>query len=221
MGAGATISFVVPARNEADYLPNCLRSLAHLETDHEYETIVVDGDSEDRTPAIAREHDARLVEGPGESIGTGRARGAEHAEGEWLAFVDADTVVEPDYVEEMLEFVDAHDLDAATSRCRMDGRRSTLVQATINRVFPRLEYPILPGFNFFVNRSVYEAAGGFPDVPNEDTAFSRRLARKYDTAYHPKVLVETSGRRIHEWGLTGTLLHYVWLDLWRITADYR
>jgi glycosyltransferase involved in cell wall biosynthesis len=221
MGAGSRVSFVVPARNEAEYLPRCLRSLAHLETDREYETIVVDGDSDDRTPEIAREHGATLIEGPGGSIGAGRALGAEHADGEWLAFVDADTVVEPEYLEEMLGFVDAFDLDAATSRCRMDGLRPTLMQATINRVFPHLELPILPGFNFFVHNDVYEAAGGFPDVPNEDTAFSRRLSREYETAYHPKVLVETSGRRIHDWGLTGTLLHYVWLDLWRIRADYR
>jgi glycosyltransferase involved in cell wall biosynthesis len=221
MGAGPKVSFVVPARNEADYLPACLERLAYLETDHTYETVVVDGDSDDRTPEIAREFDATLVEGSGEGIGSGRALGAEHADGEWFAFVDADTVVEPDYIEEMLGFVEAFDLDAATSRCRMDGLRPTLMQATINRVFPRLEWPILPGFNFFVHGEVYEAAGGFPDVPNEDTAFSRRLSREYDTAYHPKVLVETSGRRIHDLGLTGTLLHYVWLDLWRITADYR
>lgn len=68
---------------------------------------------------------------------------------------------------------------------------------------------------------MYAAAGGFPDVPNEDTAFSRHLGREYQTAYHPDVLVETSGRRIHRYGLTGTLLHYVYLDIGRIRAEYR
>jgi hypothetical protein len=102
----------------------------------------------------------------------------------------------------------------------MDGLRPTLMQATINRVFPRLRRPILPGFNFFVDADVYSAAGGFPDVPNEDTAFSRHLARQYATAYHPDVLVESSGRRIHRDGLTRTLLHYVYLDVGRMRADY-
>jgi len=221
MGAAPTVSIVIPARNEADYLPDCLDSVAALDTEYDYETIVVDGDSDDRTPEIAREYGVTLVEGPGESIGGGRALGAAHAHGQWLSFVDADTVLHPDFLDEMLAFVEAKDLDAATSRCRMDGLRPKLMQATINRVFPHLRRPILPGFNFFVDRDVYEAAGGFPEVPNEDTAFSRHLAREYDTAYHPEVLVETSGRRIHKWGLTGTLVHYLRLDVGRITAEYR
>ncbi|MFC7008102.1 glycosyltransferase [Halalkalicoccus salilacus] len=182
--------------------------------------IVVDGDSEDRTPEIAREFDARLVAGPGRNIGQGRHLGAQAARGEWLAFVDADTIVEPDYLEAMLAYVREEGLAAASSRCRMRGGRATLMQGVINRVFPRLERPILPGFNFFVERETYEAAGGFPDVPNEDTAFSRRLARSEPTGYCPATLVETSPRRISEAGLTGTLWHYVRLDWGRYRAGY-
>jgi len=222
MGAAPTVSIVIPAKDEADYLPECLDSVGALEGTQPAETFVVDGDSDDRTAEIARAHDdVRLIEGPGESIGGGRALGAEHADGDWLAFVDADTVLEPSYLTEMLSFVRENDLDAATSRCHMDGVRPKLMQATINRVFPHLRRPILPGFNFFVDADVYDAAGGFPEVPNEDTAFSRHLGREFDTAYHPDVLVETSGRRIHRYGLTGTLLHYVYLDVGRLRAEYR
>ncbi|WP_248515223.1 glycosyltransferase [Salinarchaeum laminariae] len=222
MGAAPTVSIVIPAKDEADYLPECLDSVGALEGTQPAETFVVDGDSDDRTAEIARSRDdVRLIEGPGESIGGGRALGAEHADGDWLAFVDADTVLEPSYLTEMLSFVRENDLDAATSRCHMDGVRPKLMQATINRVFPHLRRPILPGFNFFVDADVYDAAGGFPEVPNEDTAFSRHLGREFDTAYHPDVLVETSGRRIHRYGLTGTLLHYVYLDVGRLRAEYR
>ncbi|MFC7223564.1 glycosyltransferase [Halalkalicoccus sp. GCM10025322] len=215
-----SVSVVVPARNEADYLPETLESLRAQTTDPPYEVIVVDGDSEDRTPEIAREFDARLVAGPGRNIGQGRHLGAQAARGEWLAFVDADTIVEPDYLEAMLAYVREEGLAAASSRCRMRGGRATLMQGVINRVFPRLERPILPGFNFFVERETYEAAGGFPDVPNEDTAFSRRLARSEPTGYCPATLVETSPRRISEAGLTGTLWHYVRLDWGRYRAGY-
>ena len=214
------VSVVVPARNEAAYLPDCLDALAAQRTDRSYEVIVVDGDSDDATPEIARERGATVIPGEGDGIGRGRDRGARAAAGEWLAFVDADTVVVPHYLEAMLSFVRREGLDAASSRCRMDGLRSLPMQATINRVFPHLRRPILPGFNFFVRRDVYEAGGGFPDVPNEDTAFSRKLGREYQTAYCPDVLVETSARRIAESGLTGTLYHYLKLDWGRIRADY-
>jgi hypothetical protein len=121
----------------------------------------------------------------------------------------------------MLGFVAEHDLDAATSRCRVVGcRRAKVVQGTINRLFPRLDRPVLPGFNLFIEREAYVETGGFPDVPNEDTAFSRDLARTHRTGYCPAVLVETSGRRVESSGLTGTLAHYLALDWRRIRADH-
>ena len=160
-----------------------------------------------------------MIEGPGDGIGAERHRGARAAEGDWLAFVDADTALDPEWLDQMLTFVQNRDLVAASSRCRMPGLRSSLMAATINEVFPRLQRPILPGFNFFVDAEVYRSAGGFPNVPNEDTAFSRRLSAHGNVAYHPDVLVETSPRRIAESGLSGTLYHYVKLDVKRIRGQ--
>lgn len=215
-----TVSVVVPARNEADYVGDCLDSIAAVDSDHSYETILVDGDSDDATADIAREHGVQVVPGPGTGIGGGRHRGARVASGDWLAFVDADTTVDPDWLDELLGFAREHDLVAASSRCRMPGVRATLVQGTINRVFPHLSRPILPGFNFLVDAETYADAGGFPNVPNEDTAFSRRLSAHGDVAYHPDALVETSPRRVVQSGLTGTLYHYVRLDVGRLRNGY-
>jgi glycosyltransferase involved in cell wall biosynthesis len=214
------VSIVVPARNEAGFLGDCLASLESIDTDEEYETIVVDGDSDDETPEIARRFDVQLVQGDGSGIGAGRHLGARRAAGDWLAFVDADTTVVPSYLEELLAFVRQRDLIAATSRCRMPGLRSVPMRATINQMFPRLPRPILPGFNTFVDAEAYSAVGGFPNVPNEDTAFSRRLSTVGDVEYHPDALVETSPRRIQQSGLTGTLYHYLRLDVGRLRAEY-
>lgn len=213
------VSIVVPARNEAAYIGSCLDSLTALETSIAHELIVVDGDSADETATIARDYGVEVVEGPGDGIGPGRHRGAQAAAGNWLAFVDADTRVVPNWLDELVTFAEANDLVAASSRCRMPGHRSTVMSGTINHVFPRLRRPILPGFNFFVDAATYSAAGGFPDVPNEDTALSRRLSRYGTVAYHPDVLVETSDRRIRTAGLTGTLVHYLTLDARRLRAD--
>lgn len=220
-GDDVDVSFVVPARNEADYLRGTLASLTALDTAYAYEVLVVDGDSSDATREIAREYDATIVREAGASIAAARNLGAERASGEWLAFVDADTRVRANYLTELLGFVEANKLAAASSYCRITGpRRAKLMEATINHVFSRLERPILPGFNCFVHRRAFEEIGGFPEVSNEDTAFSRRLARRYPTAYCPTVLVESSGRRIVEDGLTGTLWHYARLDLERLRTEY-
>jgi len=56
----------------------------------------------------------------------------------------------------MLAFVRDQDLAAASSRCRVVGSyRGKAKQAVVNRAFPRLTRPILPGFNFFVDADVY------------------------------------------------------------------
>ncbi|WP_254762265.1 glycosyltransferase [Natrinema marinum] len=219
-GDDADVSFVIPARNEADYLRGALASLTALDTDYAYETIVVDRDSSDETGEIAREYGATVVQGGDSSIAAARNLGAERARGEWLGFLDADTRVRANYVTELLGFVEAEGLAAASSYCRITGpRRAKLLELTINHLFSRLERPILPGFNCFVHRRAFEELGGVPDVPNEDTAFSRMLSRRYPTAYCPTVLVERSGRRIADLGLTGTLWHYARLDVRRLRAE--
>ncbi|KAI1298470.1 Beta-monoglucosyldiacylglycerol synthase [Halotydeus destructor] len=50
---GPKVSVIVPARNEEDYLTNCLLSLAHQEYDN-YEILVMDDDSTDKTLEIAQ-----------------------------------------------------------------------------------------------------------------------------------------------------------------------
>ena len=214
------VSVVVPARNESDYLPRTLTSLAAQETDVPFEVIVVDGDSDDGTPGIAIEWGARLVRGPGDGIGAGRHRGAKVARGSWLAFVDADTVLDPAYLETMLGTVEWRELAAASSRCRIPGLRAKPMELTINHIFPRLDRPILPGFNFFVDTDVYEETGGFPNVANEDTAYSRQLGERYRTGYGRRVLVETSPRRIEAQGLLGMCVHYLRLDWQRLRSGY-
>jgi glycosyltransferase involved in cell wall biosynthesis len=213
------VSVVIPTLEEIEYLPETLSSLQRQDP-IPFEVLVVDGGSTDGTRSAARRFDVRVIEQSGTGIGAARHEGARRANGEWLAFVDADTRLRPAYLSEMLSFVRERDLDAASSRCRVvDARRGKAKQAVINRVFPHLRRPVLPGFNFFIDADVYAASGGFPNVPNEDTAYSRRLAREYDVAYHPEELVETSGRRFGESGLTGALYHYVRLDVGRLRAS--
>ncbi|WP_137289182.1 glycosyltransferase [Natronorubrum halophilum] len=216
------VSFVIPTRNEADYLRGTLASIAALDTSYSYETIVVDGNSTDGTRAVAREYGAIVLDEDDSSIAAARNLGADRAGGEWLVFTDADTELRADYLTKLLGYLEADGLAAASSRCRITGpRRAKVMEATINYVFPRLERPILPGFNCVVHHRAFDELGGFPDVPNEDTAFSRRLAGRYPTGYCPAVLVESSGRRIAEDGLTGTLWHYVTLDVERIRRTNR
>jgi len=76
-----TVSFVVPARNEADPLPATLSSLDAAAASVAHEVLVVDGDSDDTTRAIARDHGARVLRARPTGQGDARHRGARRAAG--------------------------------------------------------------------------------------------------------------------------------------------
>lgn len=212
----ADITYVVPTRNEEDYLPDCLDSILQQDTDHEIEIVVVDARSTDDTRDIARSYGAQLVDDTHGTRAMGRNIGAEAADGEWLAFVDADTTVMAHHADSMIQFIRDNDLIAGASRVDMDSPRALPMEFAINHVLSRLPKPILPGFNTVIRADDFHGVGGFPDVPNEDTAFSKKIAQHGETAYHPDVLVQTSARRVHDMGLTGTLFYYLGLDVQRI-----
>ena len=101
------LSIIIPARNEERNLPVCLTSLAGQSDEffllgRDWELIVVDDASVDRTRAVASGYEAaRVLVAPNlekkEFTGKNAAcwLAAEQAKGAWLLFTDADTVHEP------------------------------------------------------------------------------------------------------------------------------
>ena len=100
------LTVIVPARNEEDCIGACLESLVKQSDDsfelgRDWELMVVDDDSTDRTAEIARGfHGVVLVKAARLEKGwTGKANAiwtaARKARGKWLLFTDADTVHEP------------------------------------------------------------------------------------------------------------------------------
>lgn len=90
------ISVVVPTLNEEKLLAGMLSQFTpDLQRSHLIELVVSDGGSTDGTLAIARKHAHLLVEntaGIRQTISIGRNRGAEHATGNILVFLAADTL---------------------------------------------------------------------------------------------------------------------------------
>lgn len=219
-GSEPLVSFIVPVYNEEDYLRKTLETIRGQRTEYNYELLIVDGGSEDDSRVIAEDYDATVLEQDGTGIGDARDTGANHARGEWFAFVDADTTLKPTYLNAMIEYAETNGLVALSSRCRIVGtRRAKPLELITNHVFPHNDRPMLPGFNTFVRRESYFSAGGYENVPNEDKALSRDLAAVGSTGFHPSILVETSARRIERYGLVGTVFYYLHLDIRAIRSD--
>lgn len=100
-----TISVIIPARNEAKNLPVLLGSLQN-QTASPLEVIVVDDGSTDDTSDVATSFNVRVIPVTNKSAEwTGKTyalqMGAQHASGELLLFLDADTKAEPTLIEQL------------------------------------------------------------------------------------------------------------------------
>ena len=88
---------VVPAYNEADWLPATLAAIqaAMVRQSFTGEVVVCDNNSSDDTAEIAASHGAQVVFEAHNQISLARNRGAREARGRYLNFVDADTLISP------------------------------------------------------------------------------------------------------------------------------
>ena len=96
------LSIIIPALNEEKYLPLLLASFTEQKFQGKWEIIVVDGKSTDRTKEVANSYKRELpnltVISSERGVSTQRNVGAEKAKYNYLVFIDADTVVPPNFL---------------------------------------------------------------------------------------------------------------------------
>ncbi len=170
-----TVSIVIPVKDRAEDLRNCLVSLATLDYPQDkLEVIVVDDGSSDATPDVAVRLGAVLVEsgavGGGPAVA--RNKGAAVATGEILAFIDSDCTASKEWLLELLPaFTEAKVaavggwVDGMHHESALD--RYEAVMSSLN--LGRREMSggaggdtfYLPSCNLLVRREAFAAAGGF------------------------------------------------------------
>ena len=104
------VSVIVPIYQVEDYLPRCLDSIL-AQTFGDYELILVNDGTKDGCPAIMQayaQRDSRIRQVHKENGGLSSARnaGLDVAQGEYIAFVDSDDYVAPEWLEEIVRAAD-------------------------------------------------------------------------------------------------------------------
>jgi chlorobactene glucosyltransferase len=194
------VSAILPAKDEEAYLALCLQSICKL-TYPNLEILVVDDRSTDRTGEIARgiaSGDARVRVFTIDELPpgwTGKTHALEHAShlarGQWLLFVDADTIHAPDSLGIMMEY--AHREQAVLAsllpelRCESFWERvmQPIAAITLMQSFPlhevnnnRSKLAFANGQYILIERTAYDAAGGHEAVRDrfvEDIALAQRV----------------------------------------------
>jgi cellulose synthase/poly-beta-1,6-N-acetylglucosamine synthase-like glycosyltransferase len=191
-----TVSVVVPARDEAGRVGDCVRALAAQDA-AVVEVVVVDDGSRDATAAEAAGAGARVEPAPPPAPGmAGKAAACAHGAevataGRWLAFVDADVKLAPEALSRLLAACLAGGAAAASPLARQATRswwEELLLPDLGLQVAERLDLDavadpgraaaFLSGQCLLVRRDAYDAVGGFGAVAGslvEDVALARRL----------------------------------------------
>lgn len=193
------ISFVVPAHNEELLLGNTLRAMhqAAGALGEPYEVVVVDDGSTDTTALVATQAGARVVPVAYRQISATRNAGARAARGEYLMFVDADTLVSESVIAAALSAM-KHGSVGGGAGVRCDGRIPLYarVMLPLTVVLFRLAR-LAAGCFVFCTRQAFERTGGFDEAlfGGEEVAFSRALSREGRVVI-VRGNVITSGRKL-------------------------
>lgn len=152
------------------------------------EVLVVDNASSDSTPQIARDHGARVISETVRQISRVRNAGAAASTGEFLIFVDADTLISPELLRLTLDRMK----DGACgggSLIRFE-KEATGFAAWTARFWKwvSLRFKLLAGCFIFVRRDAFFSVGGFSEkvYASEEIWFGRTLkawARKESRAF--------------------------------------
>jgi len=175
-------TIIVPAYNEAKYLPETLDALKQAMQAQRLrgELIVVDNNSSDETATIAEQAGARVVFELVNQISRARNSGAQQAGGRYLLFVDADTFVSPELLGQALANMESGGCCGGGARVGFDhlpSRASRAGLAAWNALAERLH--LAAGCFVYASSEGFRAIGGFSEAvyASEEIWLSRRLHR--------------------------------------------
>ncbi|MFC1851613.1 glycosyltransferase [candidate division CSSED10-310 bacterium] len=201
------VSIIIPVYNGETTLKACLDSLLNLDyPSSELDIILVDDGSSDSTPQIGKQFQVRLLTTAHEGPSTARNLGIKHAQGDFVAFTDADCIVDPQWIKELLTGFPDDETIASVGGCQRAVPDDPPFANRIQQLLELLDFlggytkghqkitPVEhnPSCNVMYRKKCLFAVGGFlPGLfPGEDVELDYRLRRQgYTLLYQPEAIV--------------------------------
>jgi GT2 family glycosyltransferase len=217
------LSIVIVCLNEQSHLERCLAAIGRL--DHaglDPEVTVVDGGSRDRSRELARDRGVRVIE-CSRGIPLARNVGGRAAEGDLLAYVDADVELQEGWFSTVARAFSVSRRRIVGAPPQLPADASWLARAyEMHDVPPRLlagveteHVHLVTCHSLAMGREVFEAVGGFRQdlAVNEDAHFVRR-ARELGIP----VVCDVGLRYVHH-GEPGSLREFFRRTVWGATYE--
>ncbi len=220
-------SIVIPAYNEEKTIADCLKSVTNQTfPKNNYEVIVINNNSTDKTKTIAQKFPVRIVDEKKKGYVWAITRGAKEAKGKILAYTDADTRVNKDWLKQYAKVFADPQVLIAGGRAIFEPKfpYMKIIEPLLNSAY-RI-FKVYSGFNFAVRKKIYDQVGGFNTKINfnVDTDLFLRVKKIGKSIYLPNNKVITSSR--HYRGLSGLfyplkgILNALYLLLFKKTIFY-
>lgn len=212
-------SIIIPAKNEEANIGSCLDSINAIDwpTD-QYEVIVVDNGSSDRTAEIAREKGARVFVKPELTISGLRNFGAGEGTGEILAFLDADCTVTRSWLQTAAPYLQRVEVVCFGSPPVVPENATWVPKAWFvvrRKSMGAAETDWLESMNMFVRREPFLDCGGFDEslITCEDYDLSLRLRA------NGLIIADSSIVAVHH-GEAASIGHFFRKELWRGKSNF-
>jgi GT2 family glycosyltransferase len=211
------VSFIIPVLNGEKEISRCLASIQQQRfSPDQYEVIVLDNGSNDKTLEIVRDFRVNLQVLPGISVAALRNKGAEIARGDYLAFVDSDVELIPQWLCNGL-VVFKNDRVVAAGCFPRTPRPSSWVQQVweLHQRGGRQQENVksvawLPSMNLLVRRDKFFEIGGF----NAELATAEDVDLCYRLSELGIILCTPAMDAIH-WGEARDLPTFWRKEVWR------
>jgi len=213
------LSVIIPTLNEERDLPSVLDCLKAQDF-KDFEIIIADAGSTDKTRQIATEYGCRVVDGGMPAVG--RNRGASAALGKWLLFLDADVFLPEKFITFMIDEAEEKQVDIAS--CGVvplsDKTIDTILHGVANTFISLTQYfyPHAPGFCILARKSFHDSINGFDEklklAEDHEYVMRAQKAGVFKILKNPKVYV--SVRRLDADGRLNVAAKYVACEAYRL-----
>lgn len=200
------ISVIIPALDEENYIENCLKSVKNQDYKGNYEIIVADGMSKDKTVSIAKKFADRVVTVEKRGISAGRNAGAEIAKGKVLLFADADTIMLPNVITEVVKGMKEKKSAGVVVPVISDDIKKNAAYFTaigLYRILTKIKLQPVYCVCFACTKANFIKSGKFDENINvaEDIDLGQRLKKIGKIVYITSTFVVASSRRLNKWGI--------------------
>jgi glycosyltransferase involved in cell wall biosynthesis len=212
------LSIIIPTLNEEKYLPVLLKSIARQDF-KDYEIIIADANSKDKTLDIAREHNCKIVSGG--LPAKGRNEGSRAAKGENLLFLDADIILPPNFFRKALSEFNAEKINFGAF-ILLPYPKNKISYFFFNNFYNKQTAffekfsPHAAGAAILIKKDVFKKLNGYDETVKlaEDHDLAKRAKKITKFGFLKSTKVFVSDRRFRQNGWSNTIMKYVFCEFY-------